>query len=1169
MSSSTSSSTPTSVFSPSVPTSDVARGTGVVLVVLYHMGYQAFMNAWVDISLFFALSGFLITKTTIEAFERNGHVDIVKFWSKRVSRIFPCVLLVIILIVLSQKLPFRHNDGVTYQREASDLWYATIFATNYNLVYLQPDDYFDEFSAPSITRHLWTLSIEEQYYVIWPLVIWSLSQLVFLLHGKERKHHAKVSQETMSQPEDEQEISQSQQYLSSGEDGNTKKDHPHENEIFVRKDDESSCKPYLLESTTVRNLIRCVFLLDLCVMILSYFSSWATIDAMGLSAAYYSTWCRMGDIAAGGFAYTGSRLQPYVARRWYRDPTLPPLTKAEQIICEMMSFFLFCCVFILPMVQTPVKDMFVMYFSYLRLGISLTAFGCVFHTILVNEGIPKWAIFAKFCNSKVLGLFGTLSYGAYVIHWPILVFFGDPNGRYRHLLQAGVELDQDTTVFQYNLMNVFFFFLTFAIAYVSFFKFELPLLMKSRNTVPWKTVMTGLSAMGVTLMTIWFVTKDLPPMMTFENDIASDQVVNIDSAIAAPVMERDHRFTPIAFIATTCLPLWPILDSKTKAKERCYRSSNALTVDMKDVFNRSDAKIIIQCKNQANENPCAASKRVKKNLYWFWIESDRLCGRSPIPPESRFSAECPNTFQIKMVQPPSENPFSTKNSTEVKIQLYEMLDTINERIPGVINQNSVSQFKREYHKLLHPHEVQFDEGLDPIRITMIGESVGMRIGMYWKEYLNFDLPSLGYTPDDSELPSLKTVTNMAFSSTPAITYWLCKHPSYRYDFCDTVEKMEKVRKVMNSFKTKPNIVAIHDQYWAMDRPDSTEKEPSKAQIFADSTFDRVLAFNLMVSDALDNGVDSIVYLTRSPCLMCTGEKASKQYIQEIDSFMAAIDTLACSDDVSVNDDGLEGEVFDDDDDKVLTTMRRSMKVGIVDWAKLICPHIGDGNRCPKFDVYGFDDILPDNQHPYGDSGEWLTRRTLSIVLAKYGIDHGYYSSLDDALGNPMSTQLLTPAPSDGYPPLEDLLTSFTICPYDDLKQLEDDLNMREEKNYKSFRDSAYHTNKVEDEDKKEKKNENGVEDKTEGETKATKKTNDDKGDGFGRFMLVTVFGWGVLISIAAVNRSFDKNDIEMAKPSFSTTNAYKKIKMATPTFSSTKADKNDSTLNRRRKKVLN
>ena len=69
MSSSTSSSTPTSVFSPSVPTSDVARGTGVVLVVLYHMGYQAFMTAWVDISLFFALSGFLITKTTIEAFE--------------------------------------------------------------------------------------------------------------------------------------------------------------------------------------------------------------------------------------------------------------------------------------------------------------------------------------------------------------------------------------------------------------------------------------------------------------------------------------------------------------------------------------------------------------------------------------------------------------------------------------------------------------------------------------------------------------------------------------------------------------------------------------------------------------------------------------------------------------------------------------------------------------------------------------------------------------------------------------------------------------------------------------------------------------------------------------------------------------------------------------------
>ena len=57
----------------------------------------------------------------------------------------------------------------------------------------------------------------------------------------------------------------------------------------------------------------------------------------------------------------------------------------------------------------------------------------------------------------------------------------------------------------------------------------------------------------------------------------------------------------------------------------------------------------------------------------------------------------------------------------------------------------------------------------------------------------------------------------------------------------------------------------------------------------------------------------------------------------------------------------------------------------------------------------------------------VTRETLSLVLAKYGMDHGYYSTFDAALDNPMSNQLLTLAPSDGDPPLEDLITGFTIC----------------------------------------------------------------------------------------------------------------------------------------------
>jgi len=151
---------------------DGLRGFGTFLVFLYHMGYSD--NAWLCISIFFSLSGFIITSITVEAYERRGYVDVLKFWAKRISRLFPALLLLIIILVTSQK--FRRNDEITFIREKDDLLFATFFLTNYNLIYNNKDDYFDNFAQPSITRHMWTLSIEEQYYIIWPLIILFFNQ---------------------------------------------------------------------------------------------------------------------------------------------------------------------------------------------------------------------------------------------------------------------------------------------------------------------------------------------------------------------------------------------------------------------------------------------------------------------------------------------------------------------------------------------------------------------------------------------------------------------------------------------------------------------------------------------------------------------------------------------------------------------------------------------------------------------------------------------------------------------------------------------------------------------------------------------------------------------------------------------------------------------------------
>jgi len=966
--------------SPKLPSGDSCRGIGILVVIVYHMGYKAFMNAWVDISLFFSLSGFLITKATVESIDRQDHMDICKFWAKRISRIFPCVLLVINLIVISQKLPFRHNDGVKFQREATDLWYATIFATNYNLVYLQPDDYFDDFSSPSITRHLWTLSIEEQYYVIWPLIMWALSKLSHLFRGTS----------------------------SSGMDENKKSGSP--------------CTAFFIRSPQMKDIITFLWILDIAVMVSSYFMSWATIDAMGVTAAYYSTWCRMGDIAAGGFAYTSARLIPWIARRWYEDPTLPPISTKERIIYETMAVLVLLSITVLPLSKIAEEDMFMMYFRYLRFGLSLLVFFNVGTSIqMLHKPLPKWAIASRIMDNKILLFLGKISYGAYVIHWPFLVFFGDPKGVHRKQeVEEGLDFvhHEHMPVFQYHMQNLFIFILTLLVAYLSFFKYEIPFMVKSRVTPPRKTVTLGLLAMGFTLVNIWLLTKDLPPMMTFENDLSLDSSVTLST--------RDNRFTPIAMISVSrpvAIILWEsLVDMNTRPYNRQYHEVRNV-LDDSISFGASNANILIQCKNKAEKRHVCDFKWWN-NTYWFWLESNILCdtnSTTQINDLLYFSRKCDDIIQISEIYLSDDNNSSDLNYKEIlrakKKKEYELLFGIDKLIPGVINQNSLALLKGENKK----------NDTTPLRITMIGESISLRIGMYWKDYLNLDLPTLDYHPTASEFPTIRLLNNVAVGGHAAIAYWICKtRLAFRYNFCnDLFEKNDMIQQeIYNLETTKADVITIHDMYWAV----RTDKVPT--------SFDRILAFNILAADAIGNGASSIYYLTQSPSLLGNENRAYDLYFQELNYFMEMVDTISC--DTTTSNESI------------------GIKVSVLDWAKLICPTVETpGKICKKYGVHNFDDILPDRKHPYGDSGLWLSREALAVVLANYGLQNNYYATFDEALKNPLSEQLLTLAPSDGDPELKDLVTTYMICPYEDLSQLEKDITNKKYSLYSSYSDSEY------------------------------------------------------------------------------------------------------------------
>ncbi len=156
-----------------VPALDGIRGIAVLGVVLYHLGHLD--GGYLGVDAFFVLSGFLITGLLIdEAQRRRGDGDrpariaLGAFWVRRAKRLFPALLVVLAAVVVMEGWLLEDGlDGPTLRVETlSGLLYV------YNWQAIANDvDYWAAFQAPSPLQHLWSLAIEEQFYVLWPLVV--------------------------------------------------------------------------------------------------------------------------------------------------------------------------------------------------------------------------------------------------------------------------------------------------------------------------------------------------------------------------------------------------------------------------------------------------------------------------------------------------------------------------------------------------------------------------------------------------------------------------------------------------------------------------------------------------------------------------------------------------------------------------------------------------------------------------------------------------------------------------------------------------------------------------------------------------------------------------------------------------------------------------------------
>jgi peptidoglycan/LPS O-acetylase OafA/YrhL len=155
-----------------VPGLDGLRGAAVAAVLAYHLG--RLRGGYLGVDLFFVLSGYLITSLLLVEFARSGRIDRGAFWSRRVRRLLPALLVVLVAVAAYAHWLARPIDRPGIRWDAL----ATLgYVANWRSI-LSGVSYWDISKAPSPLQHTWSLAIEEQFYLLWPLAVWAVARLV-------------------------------------------------------------------------------------------------------------------------------------------------------------------------------------------------------------------------------------------------------------------------------------------------------------------------------------------------------------------------------------------------------------------------------------------------------------------------------------------------------------------------------------------------------------------------------------------------------------------------------------------------------------------------------------------------------------------------------------------------------------------------------------------------------------------------------------------------------------------------------------------------------------------------------------------------------------------------------------------------------------------------------
>ena len=149
-----------------IPAIDGLRAVAVVAVMLYHLGFSWIPGGFLGVDLFFVISGYVITRLLLDSIQRSGGLDLRAFYKARFRRLLPPLVFMILvtLVYIGIWAP------ETMRRFVSDSPFALLGGMNWWLVF-RHTDYFDSIARPPLLQHTWSLGVEAQFYLVWPLIL--------------------------------------------------------------------------------------------------------------------------------------------------------------------------------------------------------------------------------------------------------------------------------------------------------------------------------------------------------------------------------------------------------------------------------------------------------------------------------------------------------------------------------------------------------------------------------------------------------------------------------------------------------------------------------------------------------------------------------------------------------------------------------------------------------------------------------------------------------------------------------------------------------------------------------------------------------------------------------------------------------------------------------------